>query len=139
MSADTKPTRPDPVMTVDGAVFWKAAEEGRFIAQKCGSCGNLRHPPRAFCPDCLSLERVEHELSGRGTVISWVMPIHPPAFGFTTPPIVVLVETEEGLRFVSNLEGMAPQDMRTGLKVEVGFAETRGGKKVPVFYLAGKQ
>ena len=49
------------------------------------------------------------------------------------PPIVVLVEIEEGLRLVSNVEGVAPQDMRVGMPVTVTFAETRGGAKVPVF------
>jgi uncharacterized OB-fold protein len=65
------------------------------------------------------------------------MPIHPPAIGFEAPPIVVLVETEEGLRMVSNVEGVLPQDMRIGLKVEVGFAPTTGGKMVPIFHPAG--
>jgi hypothetical protein len=61
------------------------------------------------------------------------MPVHPPAFGFDAPPIVVLVETEEGLRFVSNVEGIAPEAMHIGLKVAVTFADTRSGHKVPVF------
>jgi uncharacterized OB-fold protein len=45
----------------------------------------------------------------------------------------VLVEIEEGLRFVSNVESVAPQDMRVGMPVTVTFAETRSGAKVPVF------
>jgi uncharacterized OB-fold protein len=62
------------------------------------------------------------------------MPIHPPAMGFAAPPIVVLVEVDEGLRFVSNLEGVAAQDIRLGMRVKVGFAPTMGGKQVPVFH-----
>jgi uncharacterized OB-fold protein len=130
---ETKITRPDPIPSVDGAFFWKAAAEGRFVAKKCGGCGSLWHPPRPICPKCLGVVDQEHELCGRGTVVSWTMPIHPPAMGFSTPPIVVLVEIEEGLRFVSNVEGVAPQDMRVGLPVTVAFAETRSGAKVPVF------
>jgi uncharacterized OB-fold protein len=64
------------------------------------------------------------------------MPIHPPAMGFATPPVVALIEIEEGLRFVSNVEGVPPQDMRVGLAVTVIFAETRSGGKVPVFHPA---
>jgi uncharacterized OB-fold protein len=132
-TSDTKITRPDPIPTVDGAFFWKAAAEGRFVAKKCGHCGHLWHPPRPICPDCLSVVDQEQALCGRGAVISWAMPIHPPAMGFSTPPIVALIEIEEGLRFVSNVEGVAPQDMRVGLPVTVTFAETRSGGKVPVF------
>lgn len=130
------PNRPDPIMTVDGAPFWRAADEGRFVAQKCGGCGRLWHPPRAICPECRSKDRQEQELSGRGTVISWVMPVHPAAFGFDQPPIVALVEVEEGLRFVTNVEGTPADQMRIGMKVEVAFATTRGGHKIPVFHAA---
>lgn len=130
---DGKITRPDPIVTVDAAFFWRAAEEGRFVAQKCEGCSRLWHPPRAMCPECHGLQRGVQELSGRGTVMSWVVPVHPPAFGFPMPPVVALVEVEEGLRFVTNVEGVAPQDMRIGMAVAVAFAETRGGKKVPVF------
>ncbi|AGH48680.1 MULTISPECIES: Zn-ribbon domain-containing OB-fold protein [Sphingomonas] len=138
MSGDTNPNphRPDPIMTVDGAPFWRAANEGRFVAQKCGGCGRLWHPPRAICPDCLSKDRQEQELSGRGTVVSWVMPVHPAAFGFNEPPIVALVEVEEGLRFVTNVEGVPADQMRIGMKVEVGFATTSGGNRIPVFHPA---
>ncbi len=132
--ATAKPIRMDPIMTVDGAFFWKAATEGRFVAQKCSGCAKLWHPPRALCPNCHSTEKGEQELSGLGKVISWVMPIHPPAFGFAGPPIVVLVEVDEGLRFISNLEGVGPQDIRLGMRVKVGFAPTMGGKQVPIFH-----
>lgn len=125
--------RPDPIMTLDGAFFWKAADEKRFVAQKCDGCQKLWHPPRAMCPECHSLERGETQLSGRGEVISWIVPVHPAAFGFATPPIVALVEVEEGLRFVTNVEGVDPQDMQVGLKVVVDFAPTSGGHFVPVF------
>ena len=126
-------TRPDPIVTIDGAFFWKAADEERFVAKKCGGCGRLFHPPRPICPDCLAVVNEEQALSGRGTVISWVLPIHPPAAGFSTPPIVALVEIEEGLRFVTNVEGVDPREMRIGMPVTVGFVPTRGGRKVPIF------
>ncbi len=62
------------------------------------------------------------------------MPIHPPAIGFAVPPIVALVEVEEGLRFVTNVEGVDPRAMRIGLPVTVAFAETVSGKRVPIFH-----
>ena len=47
--------------------------------------------------------------------------------------MVVLVELEEGIRLVSNLEGVDTADLAIGLPVEVAFAPTRGGHAVPVF------
>jgi uncharacterized protein len=135
---ENNPQRPDPIMTIDGAFFWKAADEGRFVVQQCASCDKLWHPPRAICPSCLSLEKREKALSGKGTVLSWAVPVHPPAFGFEAPPLVALVETEEGLRFVTNLENVDPREARIGMPVKVAFAETRGGHQVPVFVAAGE-
>lgn len=129
----TNPERPDPVMTTDGAFFWKAADEGRLVAQQCGGCGQLRHPPRGMCPSCHSTRKQEHDLCGRGVVLSWVQPVHPAAVGFTEAPLVAIVELEEGLRLVSNIEDASSATMQVGMPVVVTFALTRGGHKVPVF------
>ncbi|MEE4659521.1 MAG: Zn-ribbon domain-containing OB-fold protein [Halieaceae bacterium] len=131
--SDRNPDRPDPIMTTDGAVFWKGAEQHKLVVQKCGDCGAFRHPPRAMCPHCHSLDVVEHELSGTGSVISWVQPVHPPAIGFTEPPIVAVVELEHGIRLVSNVEGAEASDMRFGMAVKAAYAKTAGGKTVPIF------
>ena len=54
--SSANPHRPDPVLTIDTAFFWAAADEGRFVAQKCAGCETLWHPPRPVCPKCLSKE-----------------------------------------------------------------------------------
>src|SRR5262245_29855983 len=124
------PTRPDPIVSRDSAFFWEGAARGELVAQACAACGALRHPPRPMCPRCHALERREVRLSGRGRVYSWIVPRHPAPYGFAEPPVVALVELEEGIRIVSNVVGVAPGE---GLAVEVEFAPTRGGKAVPVF------
>jgi uncharacterized OB-fold protein len=72
-------------------------------------------------------------MSGRGVVYSWALPIHPPPHGFATPPVVALIDLEEGPRLVSNVRGVDPRDMRAGLRVEVEFEAAEGGLAVPVF------
>ena len=86
-----------------------------------------------MCPHCRSTERAPVRLSGRGQVYSWIIPRHPPPLGFAEAPVVVLIELEEGIRLVSNIEGVPAGEMRAGLAVEVAFAPTRGGHAVPVF------
>ena len=127
------PTRPDPVFTTDAAFFWAGAERGELLAERCTVCGRLRHPPRPMCPHCRSTARDAVRLSGRGRVLSWIVPRHPPPIGFAEPPVVVLVELEEGIRLVSNLEAVTAAEIAPGLAVEVAFAPTRGGHAVPVF------
>lgn len=126
-------TRPDPVFTPDAAFFWEGVARGELLGQRCADCSRLVHPPRPMCPSCQSLKRETVKLSGRGTVYSWVIPRHPPAVGFAEPPIVALIELEEGIRLVSNVIEVSPAAVRAGLAVEVCFAPTRGGRAVPVF------
>jgi uncharacterized OB-fold protein len=131
------PTRPDPIETPDTAFFWAGAARGELVALACAECGDLRHPPRPMCPACHSTKRVEMKLSGRGRVLSWIFPRHPAPIGFAEPPIVALVGLDEGIRLVSNLVEVAPDAIRVGMPVEVRFAPTAGGSKVPVFRPVG--
>jgi hypothetical protein len=127
------PTRPDPVYTADAAFFWEGADGGLLLCERCTACQRLRHPPRPMCPHCHSTSREPVRLSGRGRICSWIVPRHPAPIGFAEPPMVVLVELEEGIRLVSNLEGVPLSELALGLEVEVNFAPTRGGHAVPVF------
>ena len=131
-------TRPDPIVTRDTDFYWEGALRGELLGQACGACGKLRHPPRPMCPYCHAVERKVVRLSGRGAIYSWIVPRHPAPVGFAEPPIVALVELEEGIRIVSNVVDAAPGQVRQGLPVEVGFAPTRGGKAVPVFRPRGR-
>lgn len=125
--------RPDPVQRIDTAFFWEACERGEFLAQKCETCDVLWHPPRPICPTCHSVEKTTQKLSGKGKLLSWVRQVTPAAFGFPESPIAALFELEEGIRMVSSLEGVAVEDIVIGMDVMVDFAETSGGKAVPIF------
>ena len=128
-------TRPSPLVTDDSAVFWDAAAGHRLVAQRCPECGRLRHPPRPMCPECHSLAIDVQELSGRGTIYSYSILHHPQNPVFQYPIVAVLVDLEEGLRLVSNLEGVAPEDVRIGMAVEVSYTPTANGPAVPQFRL----
>jgi len=125
--------RPAPIVTEDSAAFWDAADEGRLVAQRCAKCGRLRHPPRPMCPECRSLDVEMVTLSGRGTVYSYAILHHPRHPAFEYPVLAALVDLEEGIRLVSNLVGVARAEIRIGMPVEVEFAATDGGHRVPVF------
>jgi uncharacterized OB-fold protein len=129
--------RPAPIVTDDSAVFWDAAAEERLVAQRCVSCGSLRHPPRPMCPHCRSLEAEVVDLVGHGTVYSYAILHHPQNPAFDYPVLAVLVDLDEGVRVVSNITGVDKDDLRIGMPVEVHFADAANGSKVPVFRPAG--
>jgi uncharacterized OB-fold protein len=109
----------------DQDFFWDGVKAGKLLIQKCLDCGVLRQPPGPMCPRCQSLKWTPHEARGRGTVFSWIISKHP-SQPDDTPRMVAVIELEEGIRMVSNLEGIEKSDMRVGLQVEVFFAEANG-------------
>ncbi len=131
--AAPKPTRIAPIVTLDAKSFWDAADQEKFIGQKCGDCGLLTFPPRPMCPQCHSLNRQDVELSGKGTVHAWTIPRHPQPFGFKESPIVAVIQLAEGTRFVSNVVGVGYDEIKQDMEVEVCFEPTMNNHKVPVF------
>jgi uncharacterized protein len=127
------PLRPAPAITEDNLFYWEAARDGLLVAQRCGSCGKLRHPPRTACPACQSLDIEVVQLSGDGEVYSYSLLWHPRSPRFSYPVIAILVDLAEGIRVVSNLVGAEPADVRVGLPVTVEFERCEGELAVPVF------
>ena len=116
----------------DQDAFWSAIDEGRFVAQKCAQCGALRHPPAPNCARCGSGRWDLQTLSGRGTILSWVISRHPSQID-DDPKTVILVALEEGLHFVSIL--VDREQAAIGATVEAEIVRD-GGNSLPVFRTA---
>ena len=125
--------RQAPIVTDDSAVFWDAAAEHRLVAQRCGGCGALRHPPRPMCPHCHALSWEAVTLSGRGTLYSYAVLHHPQHPAFEYPVLAALVDLDEGVRVVSNVVEVEPADIAIGMWLEATFIPTADGRAVPVF------
>lgn len=110
-----------PTITRDTEFFYAGLRERKLLIQRCSDCKSLRVPPRPMCGNCQSLEWGTVESSGRGTVYSYVMPQYPPLPFFEYPYIVALIELDEGVRIVSNLCQIAPDDVKVGMAVEVFY------------------
>jgi len=122
-----------PLVTIDSQFFWDGIKDHKLLIQRCAECGRLRHPPRPMCPHCNSLSWSTIESSGRGAVFSFVMPQHPPYPWFDYPYIVALVDLDEGIRLVSNLCNVAPDDVPIGMRVEVFYEHFDDGLVLPQF------
>jgi len=126
-------TRLAPTVTLDTAFFWEGAKEGKLLVQRCAVCGRFRHPPRPMCPWCQSLEWGAVEASGRGTVFSFAMPVYPEFPFMEYPYVVAVVELEEGTRIVTNIVGIAPDEVRMGMAVQVTFETFDNDVVLPQF------
>lgn len=124
-----------PVLTRDTAFFWAGTAAGELRIQRCGGCGQLRHPPGPVCRRC-GADRQDH-LAARGTgeVFSFVVHRHPPVPGRRLPVVVVLVELTEGVRMVGELLGADPAQVRIGAAVQVDFVPVDAELTLPAWRL----
>lgn len=132
------PRRLRPTLGHDNKWWWDGLEEGKFLIQKCASCGVLRHPPRPMCGECQSIEWTTIESTMKGEVYSYVVIHHPPVPGYEYPLVCALLDLEEGIRFVSNVIDCAPGDVHVGMKVEGAIEQVDDEMKLPLFRPAAK-
>ena len=114
-----------PTPDADDQYFWDGVSQGKLLLQRCASCSKLRQPPSPMCSHCQSLDWETQEASGRARVYSWIASQHPSEAN-ASPRIVVLLDLEEGVRFVSNLVQVDLADVRHGLEVELVFVDFEG-------------
>lgn len=132
-SKPAAPTRLKPIVTLDIKFFWDHCDKEQLVCERCSNCQKFRFPPRPMCPYCHSTRRELVQLSGKGKIYSWIRPVHPKPVGFNEPPIVALIDLEEGFRLVSNVYGIEFEKITRDLPVELFFDATVGNRKVPVF------
>jgi uncharacterized OB-fold protein len=132
-----RPPRPRPALTKDNEWWFSALRDHRLLIQHCMTCGVLRHPPRPMCDRCQSLEWDTVTATGRGTIYSFVVNHYPQVPAFEYPLPIALVELEEGTRLVANLAGIAPEDLKIGMAVEVEFVDHDPDLTLPAFHPAG--
>ena len=133
----TFPSRAIPEITGLTRPFWDATKQRRLAIQRCTDCAYYNHPPRAACDKCQSTNLAFSNVSGRGSVWTYTVMHQKSVAGFeeAVPYLTALVELDEQalLLMVTNLPGMAPEDVRVGLRVKVTFEALEDGNMLPQF------
>ena len=109
----------------DQDFFWEGVKQERLLIQQCSDCSELRQPPGPMCPHCLSLKWQPKQLSGLGTVYSWIVSKHP-SLPDDNPRIVALIDLEEGVRMLSNLRDIELAAIYEDMPVTVFFDSNLG-------------
>ncbi len=117
------PTRP-PRPTLETAEFWDACAQGRLLVPRCDDCHEYIWYPRLFCPHCASQRVTYTEVRGTGTIYSFtVMRKGNGPYKEFAPYVIAYVELDEGVRLMTNIVGVAVDDVRVGMPVKVVFDE----------------
>jgi hypothetical protein len=126
---------PPPLADATTVPFWEAAAEHRLVVQRCSDCEHTRHPPAPLCPECRSFESDWKELSGRGEVYTYTTVHRPIAADQQLPFVIAIIALEDsgGLRMMSNLVDVSPEDVEIGMPVELVWEDMSDELAIPRF------
>lgn len=130
-----KPTKPLPRPAPESVPYWEAAKNHRLEIPHCNACGHYWFPPSRSCPNCLASDFTWTQVSGNGKVFSFVTfhRVYHPAWEGDVPYVVALIELEEGPRLLSNIVGIAPDQVRCEMPVKVVFEDVAKDVALPKF------
>ncbi len=132
----TKPYKlPLPRVGGYSAEFYQFCKQHELRFQRCKECRTWRHVPRDMCAKCGSFDWEWTRSSGRGKLSSWTTAIQPmmPQFAGEVPYSPVIVELEEGVRMVTWLTDVKPDQLQLGMPLEVVFDEVTPDVTLPKF------
>ena len=127
-----------PSTDLETQPFWDGLKEGKFLLRHCNACGRDHYYPRPFCPSCWSDDVSWKEASGRGRLYTYSI-VHVndlPPFAERVPYVAAVVELDEGPRVMTNVEGVAFEDLRVDMPLVVEFKPISDDVTIPVFRAA---
>lgn len=131
MSGEERKLAATPI-TPETEVFWRAANDGRYLIKKCRACGEAHYYPRQICPFCQSADTEWIEASGRGTVYTYSVMRRAPV-----PYAIAYVTLAEGPTVMTNLVDCDLDSLSIGQAVELTFRKDEAGQAIPMFKPAG--
>ncbi len=109
----------------------RALDQGRFMIQRCGGCGQAVFQPRELCPHCGHGTLAFVAPAGTGTVYATTVVRRKPAEGGDYN--VALIDLDEGCRLMSRVEGLGPTEVRIGQRVKARVQVSKEGKGLVLF------
>lgn len=103
------------------APFWAGCDAGELRYQLCAACDLANFPPTEHCRECFSAELRWTLSGGSGEVYSWTLVHRPVTAQFQPPYAPAIVTLDEGYQMLTNIVGIAAQDLAIGMRVRVQF------------------
>lgn len=128
--------KPLPQPTPETAPYWEGCRQHELRIPYCTDCQKHFFYPRLYCPACLSDAVEWRTVSGKGTLLTYVISARPaPGFENETPYAIAVVRLDEGPHMMTNIVNteMTPQGLPVGLPVEVVFEDVNDDIAIPKF------
>jgi uncharacterized OB-fold protein len=115
------------------APFWEGCANHELRYQRCADCGLACFPPSEHCRFCLSFRLDWMASAGLGEIYSWTVVHRPVSAGFAAPYAPAIVELREGYQLLTNIIGMAADELQVRLGVRVEFRSVNADLTLPYF------
>jgi uncharacterized OB-fold protein len=114
------------------APFWAATRAERLVVQRCDSCGAMRWPPLAGCPDCRSRAATWVDVATTGTVWSYAV-YHRALHGAFSdvPYTIAVVDIDNGPRMTARAVVGTSSGIEVGARVVAAFDQVADGVVLP--------
>ena len=142
MADEKEYTKPLPEFRPETKPYWNACKNHELVLPRSRTTKEFFFYPRALSPGEDMSEDIEWvKASGKAKV--WTYSIHhmgpTQAYKGEPPYVVALVETEEGIKMMTNIVDCDPNEVRIGMEVEVIFDDVTPDVTLPKFRPVKKQ
>lgn len=115
------------------APFWQGCRYGALRYQRCADCGLANFPPAEHCRECFAAELHWVNSSGTGEIYSFTVVRRPVTAEFEPPYAPAIVTLDEGYQMLTNVIGVAPDELAIGMRVQVQFHAVGPDVTLPYF------
>ncbi|HET8610587.1 MAG TPA: Zn-ribbon domain-containing OB-fold protein [Burkholderiales bacterium] len=112
------------------AAYRAALKDGKMMIQRCNDCSRHIFYPRISCPHCGSIDLEQKPAAGTGTVYSTSIVRQKPEAGGNYN--ISLIDLTEGVRMMSRVVDIAPEEVQIGMAVRAKIGEL-GGEPAVLF------
>ncbi|MGB0629583.1 MAG: Zn-ribbon domain-containing OB-fold protein [Alphaproteobacteria bacterium] len=107
---------------LDGSALRLAADgTPTLIGLECRECGTKAFPPAPVCPECMSENVTDAELSDHGSLYTWSV-VHVAPKGWNVPYIAGYVDLPESVRVFTHIVGVDPSELEMDMDVTLTTA-----------------
>lgn len=117
---------------LDRQFYFDGLEKRQLLIQRCTNCQHARFPAIPICNRCKSKAWEPVPAGGGGALYSFITMRRPQLPGLMSP-LVGVISLDEGVRVVSSLVGIEPEDVRFDMRLEMDFMTNAAGRTVHVF------
>lgn len=119
------------LMLAGDAVRRESDGTPRLVGTVCGACSTKVFPPAPVCPECMSEDVSETDLSTDGSLYSWSV-VHVAPANWKSPYIAGYVDLADGVRVFAHVTGADPATLTMDMPVKLTMAVLGDDDGVPV-------